>query len=127
MDKKPISLTTLPPGAEGTSLAPPLFARVLSERMAAISRLAHDLTKGNSPAATEEQKLGRELRILLPILRRRFPPDGLAPYDFTHQKVWNIVEPDYRELGRTPPSIDTIARARGRRKKYTPRPSRPKK
>lgn len=75
---------------------------------------------------TPEERLGPELRVLMPILRRRFPPDGRVPHALQHQEVWTIVLPDYKELGREPPSIDTIARARGRRKQYVRRGRRPK-
>jgi hypothetical protein len=55
------------------------------------------------------------------VLRTVFPPDGRVPPDLKHKQVLALIEPVYRKGNWPVPSVDSIARARGRRKQ---KPSR---
>jgi hypothetical protein len=66
----------------------------------------------------EPQKRGRawQLDSLREILLIVFPPDGLVPADLKDKAVLVRVAPEFEKRHLRVPSIDTIARARGRRK-----------
>jgi hypothetical protein len=114
---------TSPPDESGTSYAVPHVVQlvgILWERLAMMPKPPHNPAEAN-PATTNDETLGWQQRDLLPILRLTYPPDGKVPDGIKDKEVLQIIEPEYRKQGKTAPSIDTIARARGRRKKYKTR------
>lgn len=121
---------TRPADKRGASFSDPVFdflVAALWKRWLTVSNYADDVAKECSRTATTLPRRGRKLRDLYSILLQMFPPDAKIPDGMKDKEVLNLIEPEYRKQGKTPPSIDTVARARGRRKKYSSKARRPKK
>lgn len=63
-----------------------------------------------------QTKSGWKLQPLMEVLQSVFPPDGRVPAELSHKAVKARLEPEYKKRDLPVPSVDTIARARGRRK-----------
>jgi hypothetical protein len=63
----------------------------------------------------QAQKSGWQLKRIKKVLPILFPPDGRVPSNLTDKAVQRRLVPVFEKNGWKEPSIDSIARARGRR------------
>jgi hypothetical protein len=100
--------------------APPLvipktddpFRRV-AERLAVLQYVT-DLDARPKPER-QAQKGGWQLKRIKKVLAKLFPPDGRVPSNLTDKAVQRLLVPVFKKNDWREPSIDSIARARGRR------------
>jgi hypothetical protein len=60
---------------------------------------------------------GPQVNRIRKALSKKFPPNGRAPANLTDKAVLLLLVPEFDKNGWKHPSIDSIARARGRRNK----------
>lgn len=116
-------------GNKGTSFADPIFDALLLElwkRWVTLSNSSGNDASDCSVIPTTQAKRGRKLRELHTILLQVLPPNGKIPDGMKDKEVLNLIEPEYTKQGKALPSVDTIGRARGRRKSYSSKARRPK-
>ena len=68
-----------------------------------------------APERKIKQKRGWQLDRINEMLARVFPPHGRVPPDLTNKAVQRLLAPEFEKAGLKLPSVDSIARARGRR------------